>query len=52
MIAAALFVCLWCVLGKIDEVRIFLPFAFALAPATVEAAMVRLAAVEDGPAAG
>lgn len=45
LIAAALFVCLWCVLGKIDEVRIFLPFAFALAPLTVEAAMVRIAAV-------
>ncbi|MDQ2925872.1 MAG: hypothetical protein M3R43_10000, partial [Acidobacteriota bacterium] len=46
LIAAAIFVCLWCVLGKIDEVRIFLPFAFALAPLTVEAALARVAAVE------
>ncbi len=47
LIAAAIFVCLWCVLGKIDEVRIFLPFAFALAPLSVEAALARVAAVED-----
>jgi hypothetical protein len=39
---AAAFLCLWCVVGKIDEVRIFLPFAFALAPLTVEAAMSRI----------
>jgi hypothetical protein len=47
LIATALFLCLWCVLGKIDEVRIFLPFAFALAPLTVEAAMLRIASVES-----
>ena len=34
-------------LGKIDEVRIFLPFAFALAPLTVEIAMTRIAAAEN-----
>lgn len=34
-----LFLFLWCVVGKIDEVRIFLPFALALAPLTVQAAM-------------
>lgn len=34
-----LFLLLWCVVGKIDEVRIFLPFALALAPLTAQAAM-------------
>ena len=29
-----LFIPLWCVVGKIDEVRIFLPFTLALAPLT------------------
>jgi hypothetical protein len=47
LLGAALFTMLWCVLGKIDEVRIFLPFAFALAPLTVEAAMARIAPVEN-----
>jgi len=42
LIGAAMFLGLWCVLGKVDEVRIFLPFAFALAPLTVEAAMRRV----------
>jgi hypothetical protein len=42
LLGAGIFLCLWIVLGKIDEVRIFLPFAFALTPLTVEAAMVRL----------
>jgi hypothetical protein len=45
MAGSAMFLCLWCVLGKIDEVRIFLPFAFALAPLMVEAAMARIASV-------
>ena len=47
LLGAAIFTALWCVLGKIDEVRIFLPFAFALAPLTVEAAMARIAPVEN-----
>ena len=42
LVGAAMFLILWCVLGKVDEVRIFLPFAFALAPMTVEAAMARI----------
>jgi hypothetical protein len=29
-------------IGKVDEVRIFLPFALALAPLTVEMAMQRV----------
>jgi len=47
LIAAAMFICMWAVLGKIDEVRIFLPFALALAPLTVEAAMSRIAVAES-----
>jgi hypothetical protein len=43
LLGAALFICLWSVLGKIDEVRIFLPFSLALAPLTVEALLHRLA---------
>jgi hypothetical protein len=49
LLGAAIFVVLWCVLGKIDEVRIFLPFSFALAPLTIEAAMARIAVAEDIP---
>jgi hypothetical protein len=43
LVASAMFICLWYAVGKIDEVRIFLPFAFALAPLTVEAAMRNIA---------
>jgi hypothetical protein len=49
LVGTAMFTAMWCLLGKIDEVRIFLPFAFALAPLTVEAAMVRVAAAENNP---
>ena len=49
LLGAAIFVVLWCVLGKIDEVRIFLPFSFALAPLTIEVAMARIASAEDIP---
>jgi hypothetical protein len=38
---AALFGLLWISIGEIDEVRIFLPFAFALAPITAEMAILR-----------
>jgi len=43
LLASAIFVGMWCVLGRIDEVRIFLPFALALTPLTVEAATSRIA---------
>jgi hypothetical protein len=39
LVGSTVFLLLWCVVGKIDEVRIFLPFAVALIPATVQAAM-------------
>jgi len=38
---AIVYAALWVTIGKIDEVRIFLPFALALAPLTVEMAMLR-----------
>jgi hypothetical protein len=41
---AVLFALLWITIGKIDEVRIFLPFALALTPLTAELAIVH---VED-----
>src|SRR6266851_5428599 len=39
--AAVIFLGMWVVVGRIAEVRIFLPFALALAPLTVELAMQR-----------
>jgi hypothetical protein len=39
--AAVIFLGMWVVVGKIAEVRIFLPFALALAPVTAELAMQR-----------
>jgi hypothetical protein len=40
-VAAVIFMGMWLVVGRIREVRIFLPFALALAPLTVELAMLR-----------
>ena len=42
VVGGVLFAGIWVVVGKIDEVRIFLPFAIALAPLTVQMAMKRL----------
>jgi hypothetical protein len=39
---AAVYTALWVTIGKIDEVRIFLPFALALTPLTVQMAMGRV----------
>jgi hypothetical protein len=39
---AAIFAMLWFVVGRIEEVRIFMPFSLALVPMTVEAALQRL----------
>lgn len=39
-----IFLAIWCVMGKIDEVRIFLPFALALVPLTAQLAMKHAAA--------
>jgi hypothetical protein len=43
LIAAAGYACLWVSLGRLDEVRIFLPFALAVTPLTVQLLMRRLA---------
>jgi hypothetical protein len=45
---ALLYGVLWVVIGKIDEVRIFLPMAFALGPLTAQVAMRRVEEVRDG----
>ncbi|MCU1251879.1 MAG: hypothetical protein JWQ49_4908 [Edaphobacter sp.] len=46
-IAAVIFLGMWATVGRIKEVRIFLPFALALVPLTVELAMQRfLPAIE------
>ncbi len=42
LVGAAVYACAWVVVGKVDEVRIFLPFALGLAPLAVEMAMVRV----------
>jgi hypothetical protein len=39
---AVMFFALWAAIGKFDEVRIFLPFALALAPLTAQMAMLRV----------
>ena len=46
--AAVIFLGMWVVVGKIAEVRIFLPFALALAPLTAELAMQRFVGGEEG----
>ena len=42
LVAAVVYACAWVVVGKVDEVRIFLPFALGLAPLAVEMVMVRV----------
>lgn len=44
LVGSGLFIILWCVVGKIDEVRIFLPFAFLMSPLVAEVAMQRVGA--------
>src|ERR1700756_4601925 len=46
--AAVIFLWMWVVVGKIAEVRIFMPFALALAPLTAELAMQRFLPGADG----
>jgi hypothetical protein len=50
--AAVIFMGMWVMVGRIEEVRIFLPFALALAPLTVELAMQRFLPDIDGPETG
>jgi len=46
--AAVIFLGMWVTVGRIREVRIFMPFALALAPLTVELAMQRFLPVGEG----
>jgi len=47
---AAIYWVLWVVLGKLDEVRIFIPFAVALIPITMELAVRRISGPGKIPA--
>ena len=49
---AALYTVAWLLIGKVDEVRIFIPFALALTPLTVEMAMLEAAAAMDRISSG
>ena len=42
VIGSALYMVLWTVFGKLDELRIFIPFALALIPLTVDLALRRI----------
>jgi hypothetical protein len=41
MVGAGIFFVLWSLIGKFDEVRVFLPFALCLAPVTAEMVILR-----------
>jgi hypothetical protein len=41
LVGAVIFLGMWVSVGRIEEVRIFLPFAMALIPLTIEVAMQR-----------
>ena len=41
LFGAIVYAALWVTIGKVDEVRIFLPLALALTPLTVEMGMLR-----------
>ena len=45
---AAIYAVLWVTIGKIDEVRIFLPLALGLAPLTAEMAMLHVSSEAQG----
>ena len=49
---ALVFLGMWLVVGRVKEVRIFLPFALALAPLTVELAMQRFLPERVGESSG
>ena len=46
--AAVIFMGMWVTVGRIEEVRIFLPFALALAPLTVELTIQRFLSSAEG----
>jgi hypothetical protein len=47
VIAGVMYLLLWGVMGKLNEVRIFVPFALALAPLTVDLALRRISPGAD-----
>jgi hypothetical protein len=51
LMGAVVFFAMWVTAGRIKEVRIFLPFALALSPLTVEMAMQRFLSGADGSVA-
>jgi hypothetical protein len=46
LLAGVAYLGLWVTMGRLDEVRIFLPMALAVTPVTVEMAMLRVAEME------
>lgn len=42
LLGAAIYLVLWILMGKLDEVRIFIPFAIAIIPVTMELAVQRI----------
>jgi hypothetical protein len=48
MIGSLLYLLMWVVLGKLDEVRIFIPFAAAMTPLTVDLLLRRIAPSSQG----
>lgn len=51
LLGAAIYLFSWILMGKIDEVRIFIPFALALSPLTADLALRRISPTDDLPAA-
>jgi hypothetical protein len=47
LLGAAIYFVLWILMGKVDEVRIYIPFALALMPLSAELALRR---IRGGPA--
>jgi len=41
LVGAGIYMGLWVTMGKVDEVRIFLPLALGLAPLTAQMVMLR-----------
>lgn len=52
LLAGVTYLGLWVAMGRLDEVRIFLPMALAATPVTVEMAMLRVAEMDPGRSAG
>jgi hypothetical protein len=51
LLGAAIYLLSWILMGKIDEVRIFIPFALALSPLTAEFALRGIQPTRNLPAA-